>query len=104
MLDFSEKDQKARQVCLHYANQLGHHELIQIIEGKTSITSREEALELSRFFWQMLEASAEDRDNEVSVPGETDLQYWMERSMNIISGYLGSIGYEEEWEKICDQA
>ncbi len=104
MLDFSGKDQKAQDVCLHYAKQLGKDELLDIIKCKAPVTSKEEALALSLFFWQMLEASADDRDNGAEVLGETDLQHWMERSMNIISGYLSRNGYEAEWEKVSDEA
>ena len=103
MLDFSGKDQKAQQVCLHYAKQFGAENLIGIIHGKDSVGSKDEAIELSRFFWKMLEAAADDRDQGTEVLGETDLQYWMERSMNIISGYLDRIGYEDEWDKISDE-
>lgn len=104
MLDFSGKDQKAQQICLHYANQLGADSLVQIIECKLPVSSKDEAIALSRFFWQMLDASIDDKDNGVDVLGEQNLQYWMERNMNIISGYLTKIGYEEQWEKICDEA
>lgn len=104
MLDFSGKDQKAQEVCLYYARQLGADSLIRIIECKAPVCSKEEAIAISRFFWEMLEASADDRDNGVIILGEGNLQHWMERSMNIISGYLNSIGYDEEWEKICDEA
>lgn len=103
MLDFSGKDQKAQQVCLHYAKQLGAENLINIIEGKGSVGSKEKAIELSRFFWKMLEAAADDRDHGIEVLGETDLQYWMERNMNIVSGYLERIGYEQEWEQVGDE-
>lgn len=51
----------------------------------------------------MLETAADDRDQGVEVLGEKDLQYWMERSMNIISGYLELIGYEQEWEQVSDE-
>lgn len=103
MLDFSGTDQKAQQVCLHYANQFQANNLIQIIECKASVTSKDEAYALSRFFWMMLEASAGDRDKGIEVLGESDLQHWMERSMNVISGYLNSIGYEEVWDQVCDE-
>ena len=102
MLDFTGNDQKAQQVCLHYANQLNKSILIEILKCNASVTSKEEALLLSRFFWEMLEASADDRDNGVEVLGEADLQHWMERSMNIISGYLCNIGYEDQWEEVSD--
>lgn len=102
-LDFSGKHQKAQQVCLHYARQFNSEELIPILECKTAIGSKDEALVLARFFWQMLEAAAEDRDNQIEVLGEKDLQHWMERSMNIISGYLERIGYQDQWDRVSDE-
>lgn len=103
MLEFSDIDQRAKWICLHYANQLGSSSLIGIIEGAVPVNSSEDALALSRFFWQMLEVSAADRDKVAIVQGEVDLQYWMRRSMNIISNYLRNLGYKEEWEQIFDE-
>ena len=103
MLDFSGKDQKAQQVCMHYAKQLRADNLMPIIECKASVRSQEEAAALSRFFWMMLEASADDRDKGIEVLDESDLQHWMGRSMNIISGYLSSIGYDEVWGQVSDE-
>ena len=103
MLDFNGKDQKAQQVCLHYAAKLNADTLIPIIECKTSVTSREEAVTLSRFFCMMLEAASDDRDKGIEVLGEADLQHWMGRSMNVISGYLSNIGYDEVWDQVSDE-
>lgn len=52
----------------------------------------------------MVDASIEDRDNKVEVLGEMELEYWMEKLLNIIGGYLGKIGYAEEWDKAVDEA
>lgn len=104
MLNFSGRDQKAQDVCLYYVDKLGAETLKDILQSNAPVTSKDEALQLSKFFWKMLDASIADRDNGVEVLGETDLQFWMERSMNIISGYLSKIGYEEEWEKATDEA
>ncbi len=103
MLDFSGKDQKAQQVCMHYAKKFHADSLVPIIECKASVTSKEGAEKLSRFFWLMLEASADDRDKGIEVLGEADLQHWMGRSMNVISGYLSSIGYGEVWDQVSDE-
>jgi ABC-type molybdate transport system ATPase subunit len=103
MLDFSGKDQKAQQVFMHYAKKLNADSLIPIIKCNASVTSRDEAEKLSRFFWLMLEASADDRDKGKEVLGEADLQHWMGRSMNVISGYLSSIGYGEVWDQVSDE-
>src|SRR5688572_4035054 len=102
-LDFNGKDQKAQQVCLHYARHFNVEQLIPVLECRVAVSSKDEALALARFFWQMLEAAAEDRDNGIEVLGQKDLQHWMERSMNIISGYLDRIGYHDEWDRANDE-
>jgi len=51
----------------------------------------------------MLEAAAEDRDKGIEVLGETDLQHWVGRSMNVISGYLSNIGYDDVWDQVSDE-
>lgn len=103
MLNFSGRDQKAQQVCLHYAEKLGHHELIPILACQAPVTNSDEALALSRFFWEMVDASIEDRDNKVEVLGELDQQFWMERTMNVMSGYLSSLGFNAQWEQASDE-
>ena len=103
MLNFSGKDQTAQQVCLHYTRQFNAERLIPFLECKAAVGAKDEALALAHFFWQMLEAAAGDRDNGIEVLGEKDLQHWMERSMNIISGYLDRIGYQDEWDRASDE-
>jgi hypothetical protein len=104
MLDFKGKDKRAKDVCLYYANKLNAKNLMGILASQDPVRSKEEALELSRFFWKMVDASIEDRDNGIKILDEADLQHWMERSMNIFSGYLRSIGYEDQWEQVSDEA
>lgn len=104
MLNFSGRDEKAKDVCLYYAHKIGSDNLTDILAAKAAVTNKEQALELARFFWRMVDASIEDRDNGIAVLGESDLQFWMERNMNIISGYICSIGYEEQWEQATDEA
>lgn len=50
MLDFSGRDEKAKYVYLYYANKLNAKNLICILVAEHSVTSKEEALDLSRFF------------------------------------------------------
>ncbi len=52
----------------------------------------------------MLDLSAQDEEKNTVILGEKSLQFWMERLMNIIGGYLQKIGYRYEWEKVCDDA
>lgn len=104
MLDFSGNDAKAKLIALYYADKLMSPNLLEILSAKRNVADREEAIVLAKFYWKMLDASVQDEVNHVEVLGEVGLQFWMERLLNIVGGYLAKIGYEDEWNNICDQA
>jgi len=104
MLDFTGNDEKAKLVAEHYANQFHNDIVLEILNEPRGVRNKEEAIILSKFFWEMLDASAFDKDQGKVVLDETDLQHWIERLMNIIGGYLKKNGYKEEWDKVCDEA
>lgn len=104
MLDFSGNDQRAQLIAAHYAEKLESIDIQNIINLKNPINSKEQALELSRFYWKMLDAAAYDFEHKAEVLGEVGSQYWMERLLNIISGHLDDIGYEEQWDQASDEA
>lgn len=104
MLDFGDGDEKAKQVMLHYAEKLSNDYVYNIVNSNGNVKNQEEARKLAVFYWQMLDKSAEDRESGEIILGEKNLQYWMERLLNIVSGYLERSGYEKEWEKASDEA
>lgn len=104
MLIFREETKKAQDVSLYYTEKLDRQHLNEVFECKRDVLDRNEAIELAQFYWDMLDASALDRENGVEVLGECDLQFWMEKLLNIIGGYLERCGYETEWEKVSDGA
>lgn len=104
MLDFSGDDEKAKLVIIYYSERLNNQLVYNLVQNNDEIKNSEEARVLSIFYWKMLDSSVEDKELGTIVLGETDLQYWMERLLNIISGYIESIGYESEWDKVCDDA
>jgi len=104
MLDFSGNDEKAQLVATHYAKQFNNAVILEILNQPRGVQNKDEAIILSQFFWDMLDASALDKENKKVVLDESDLQFWMERLMNIIGGYLKQNGYEAEWEKVSDEA
>lgn len=104
MLDFSGGDEKAKLVVLHYAKELNNKSIFQLVEESQNVTSKEQALDLARFYWLMLDQSAKDEENNKVVLGEKSLQFWMARLLNIIGGYLEKAGYGREWDSVCDDA
>lgn len=104
MLDFSGNDEKALQVALHYAEQFDNAVILDILNQPRGVKNKDEAILLAQFFWDLLDATALDRENKKIVLDEANLQHWAERLMNIIGGYLKKTGYEAEWDKVCDEA
>ncbi len=104
MLDFSGNDQKTKLIAIHYAQSLGNGSVLQLLQNDGSVGEAKHAKSLTEFYWAMLDQSVQDKENNVVVLGEPDLQYWMERLLNIIGGYLEGVGYGEVWEQVCDDA
>ena len=103
MLDFSGNDEKAELVAIHYAEQFNNKIVLEILKTPRGVKNSKETIILSNFFWDTLDATTLDRVNGKIVLDEANLQYWIERLMNIIGGYLKKSGYEAEWDKVCDE-
>jgi hypothetical protein len=104
MLDFSGNDAKAKLVAVYYAEEFKNDVVLAMLTNSAEVKNKEEAILLAEFFWQLVDATARDREEGKVVLGEANLQYWVERLLNIIGGYLKRNGYEVEWEKVCDEA
>lgn len=103
MMDFSGNDAKAKEIALHYAQQLGDTQVLEMLQQDLHVRDAVEAKHLARFYWAMLDQSALDAEQGVLVCGEAHSQYWMERLLNIIGGYLQKSGYGEQWQSVCDE-
>ena len=103
-MDFSGEDQKAKQIALYYAEQLQHELVQRLLMRDENVASADEAIALAQFYWDMLDRSALDAEQGVVVCGERNTQYWMERLLNIIGGYLQGCGYGAQWQSVCDEA
>ena len=112
MFDLTERDDKAKQVAMYYAEKL-QCSLVLDIFSQTShdhsrqlkdIANKEEAVILSQFFWDAFDAAAQDREAGIVVLGEANLAPWFERLMHIIGGHLVQLGYQTEWDRVCDEA
>ncbi len=88
------------QVALIFADALNDLEAKEIFE-KGSVSSKTEAIHISKFFWKMVTLSAE---RSVSLPFEGSTEYWTEKLYNSLGGYLIRVGYSEEWNEEVDNA
>lgn len=104
MIDFSGDDAKAKEIALHYAGVLKNSVVLNMLANNSDVVGNEQALVLAQFYWQMLDMSALDAEQGNDVCGLTNNQYWMERLLNIIGGYLQRRGFGDLWQRVCDEA
>ena len=98
MIEYSYKEEQI--VALYFSDLLGNKKAKEILT-LGHVSSSEEATILSKFFWDMVNKSAEGN---VVLPCEGSSQYWTEKLYNSIGGYLESSGYEKEWDTEVDNA
>jgi len=103
MLKYRERTVKAKEIAIHYAKQLADENTQAIVAGERDVKNNDEAIALSIFFWAMLDQSVLDAENGVEVEGENNIQFWVEKLMNIFHGHLEEIGYVKEWDNVCDK-
>jgi hypothetical protein len=91
------KFKEEKDFILHYAKKLKNTVVERIIlDGDVKFP--EDADELARFFWEMVDAIVEDKENNTLVPGFSDLEAWNEYVFESIRAYFRNNGYEKEWD------
>lgn len=98
MIEYGYSEEKI--VALYFASLLHNSEAERILNSGV-VTTSEEATTLSKFFWQMINKSAEGN---LKLPCEGSSQYWTEKLYNSLGGYLEKVGYEKEWSIEIDKA
>lgn len=98
MIEYRYDEEKT--VALFLADLLGDEPAKGIIQ-KGGVANADEATHLSKFFWAMVNKSA---DGGVELPCEGSTQYWTEKLYNSIGGYLERAGYEAQWNEEIDRA
>lgn len=92
-----------RIVALHFAREL-HDPMSEKLLLQGFVETSAEATHLSRFFWQMVEASARRDASASPLPCEGSAQYWTEKLYNTLGGYLERAGFGHEWDTEIDKA
>lgn len=91
-----------KNYLLYYAQRL-NDTLAQNILKHGVVTCGAEAEHLARFFWRMVDKSIEDEQQSIPLPWPENAEFWNEKTMRSISGYLERAGYEAVWERISDE-
>lgn len=103
MLEFMDYEAGAQVVAVHYAITLKNEFAYAVLTQKAEISSKKDAEALTRFYWEMVDQAVDDQENGTDIQGVSDLQFWMEKLLNIIMGYLKSIGMADVWNDVSDE-
>jgi hypothetical protein len=98
MIEYKYNEEKI--VALYFAELLNNSKAEKIITDG-AVSSSEDATVLSKFFWDMVNKSAEGN---VLLPCDGSSEYWTEKLYNSFGGYLEQSGYEKEWNIEIDNA
>jgi len=99
VLNFNESTHNAQILAIYYAKKIDLDLVIDFMESKIDITNTEDALIVARSFWKMVELSIQDNDNDNVIDGVEDIEFWMHKLFNKVSGYLTKNGFEEQWDQ-----
>lgn len=98
MIEYKYNEEKI--VALYFAKLLNNSKAETILKDG-SVSSSADATILSKFFWEMVNKSAEGN---IVLPCEGSSEYWTEKLYNSLGGYLEKSGYEKEWNIEVDNA
>lgn len=102
MLRFNNQDQLAYRIGRYYAEQLGNPLFTEYMAGESSLTSKEEARKVAELFWAMTDLSIADNEAEKEICGTKELEFWMIKLFNKVSGDFIRSGYEQIWYELSD--
>ncbi|QFR38866.1 hypothetical protein A9Q91_01385 [Candidatus Gracilibacteria bacterium 28_42_T64] len=91
-----------REYAMYYVNKLNDSRVLKILKSG-EVHSKEDALCLSEFFWNMVGASIQDKKAGLQFPWEGSAEFWEEKLMNSFSFYLEREGYEKEWDEVVNR-
>ncbi|GAA6168241.1 hypothetical protein [Sessilibacter corallicola] len=67
------------------------------------LSSPDDAEYLARYFWKMVDFSISEEKAGVELPWPESREFWNEKLMNSISGYIEAEGFEESWDKVVGE-
>lgn len=99
MISFKFPEEKI--YLTHFAKKMGDKKAIAFIQSGR-VESEQDAEHLSLFFWRMVDQSIEDEEQNVPRLFNESNEFWNEKIMYSISGYLQRAGFEHIWERVSD--
>lgn len=99
MIDFKYPEE--RDIVYFFAGKLQDTYAAEILANETPLDEAT-ALYLSEFFWRMVDSSIECESNK-NYPWSDRAEFWNEKIIHSISGYLERSGFIDIWDEVIDR-
>ncbi len=90
-----------RDIIFYYAGKLADHRAAEIFANEVGIDEAA-ALHISEFFWKMVDSSIVCT-KEKNYPWGDGAEFWNEKILNSLSGYLERFGFIDIWDSVVDK-
>ncbi len=100
MIEYQFKEEK--DFATFYAKELNRPIVLSIL-NRGRVESREEARELSAFFWDMVNKTIEEEKTGLKHKWNEESKFWTEKLLQTLSGHLEALGYLDIWDEEVDK-
>lgn len=99
MIEYQFEEEK--DFAIYYARELDRP-IVSSILSRGFVETREEAKELSKFFWEMVDKTIEFEKQGVGKKWNEGSKFWTEKLLQTFSGHLEVTGYSDVWDEEVD--
>lgn len=98
MLSYSDSELPAKNIAIFYADKINSPIAKEFFNGQKSLANKEDALEVAKVFWKIIDLSSTDHLNNISILDDVDVEFWMHKLFNKVYGYYERNGFKEQWK------
>lgn len=103
MLNYDEDSQNAKILAQHYAKQVGGDFLFDFMSGAIGISTKGQLCEVIEGFWKMTDLAISDNENDKTIEGIYDIEFWMQKLFIKVNGYMTKHGHSEKWDEAMQE-
>jgi|GEM_PF-1031437 len=99
MLKYTDADVGSKVLAKHYTKLIDNDLFESFMLAKSDLKTANEATLVAKLFWRMVELSIVDNKNNLTIEGVSDIEFWMHKLFNKVSGYMLINGFEKQWDE-----
>lgn len=100
MIEYQFNEEK--EFATFYAELLNRPIILSII-NRGYVENKDEAKELSVFFWDLVDKTIEEEKTNANHKWKNESKFWSEKLLQTLSGHLEASGYSDIWDAEVDK-